>query len=453
MSGGTWTRDKLMDKARLMLLDSLIDGRTAVTRAPCRLDVLGGIGDYSGSKVIEMPFSMGCITLAGTRKDGTVRAVSLGRKAEFPVFEMSLEVLLERAPDCFNGKHRWAAYVAGAIPLLSMKGYSVEGMEIIILSDIPPGSGLASSAALEVASLSAGSGALGIDLGNGEIPKLAQEIENRMALAPCGYMDQATVYFGKEGRFLVLDCKTEIPIDQPPVPEGVVLWGMTTGKKHSIGGRIYGNVRCGAFMGLEMAKQMTGKSPEEGKSIQCLADLDVTVFQARIKPGLPERMTGKDFLQAFPQGTRDDLTTLMEDEVYPVRAAASHPVEENHRVGLFHETVRALNDNQVPLVEGLEMLGDLVFSSHESYRACGLSTPEADAIVEKVRESREKDGGLFGARITGGGSGGTVMILGNSGSEPLVKEIADTMRAEYGGEFSLHHGSSPGCREIGVLEV
>ena len=93
--------------------------------------------------------------------------------------------------------------------------------------------------------------------------------------------------------------------------------------------------------------------------------------------------------------------------------------------------------------------GELMFASHESYKVCGLTEPRTDSIVERARDSRDK--GLFGARITGGGSGGTVVVLARRGSRNAIDELADQLAGGHGERPYLFHGSSPGCSMVRPL--
>jgi L-arabinokinase len=92
-----------------------------------------------------------------------------------------------------------------------------------------------------------------------------------------------------------------------------------------------------------------------------------------------------------------------------------------------------------------------MFRSHDSYRDCGLNEPGTDRIVELVRENHKN--GLFGARITGGGSGGTVAILSRANNEAAIAKIASGYEKESGRRAQIFHGSSPGCASFGFLKL
>jgi L-arabinokinase len=135
---------------------------------------------------------------------------------------------------------------------------------------------------------------------------------------------------------------------------------------------------------------------------------------------------------------------------YPIRVATAHPVHEQARVERFATLL-----GERPLgVAGAEEMGELMYASHASYGACGLGSPGTDRLVELVREVGLEQG-LFGAKITGGGSGGTVAILAADGAEAeaSVHGIVERYRAETGIRGEIFAGSGPGAAETGVLRV
>jgi L-arabinokinase len=151
-------------------------------------------------------------------------------------------------------------------------------------------------------------------------------------------------------------------------------------------------------------------------------------------------MTGAEFLRV--RGQIEDELSVVEPEVeYPVRAATLHPIEEQVRV----ETFLPLLDEPVGASRA-RALGELMSRSHESYSRCGLGTPATDRIVEAVRAAGWERG-LVGARVSGGGSGGTVVVLGREEAEPLARRLADRLGA------GLVGGTSPGAAAFGTRVV
>jgi L-arabinokinase len=100
----------------------------------------------------------------------------------------------------------------------------------------------------------------------------------------------------------------------------------------------------------------------------------------------------------------------------------------------------------------LREMGELMYAAHASYSACGLASEGTDLLVEMVRE-RGPDSGLYGAKITGGGSGGTVAILGRSSADPLIDELAREYSRRSGRDAYIFRGSSPGAAATDVAQV
>jgi L-arabinokinase len=190
-----------------------------------------------------------------------------------------------------------------------------------------------------------------------------------------------------------------------------------------------------------------------------LARLDRAEFDRQYRERLPERMTGAEFLQRLG-GISDPITSVRPDATYRVRAATTHPIFEHARASEFrellfhpelsHESSRSLAARrQRPL---LERLGALMFEAHDSYSACGLGSTGTDRLVQLVRE-QGPERGLFGAKITGGGSGGTVAVLGLASAGAAVAEVAARYGRETGRLPHVFSGSSPGAAAFGVRRL
>jgi len=261
-------------------------GDIFVTRAPGRLDVMGGIADYSGSLVLELPTSEAChvalqrqpgtqpawkhtaarhtkaLAAGGGGHVPTIRVVSLkaDENNRAPAFDMDLSDLrgpggepisYEAAREYFakDPSRQWAAYVVGTmVVLMREKGARFEdGMSILVDSHVPEGKGVSSSAAVEVAAMAAVAAAHGIELPPRELAVLCQMCENRVVGAPCGVMDQMASACGDAGRLMALLCQPAELQEHVPVPAHIAFWGVDSGIRHSVGGSDYGSVRVGTF--------------------------------------------------------------------------------------------------------------------------------------------------------------------------------------------------------------
>jgi len=405
-----------------------------VGEAPGRLDVMGGIADYSGSLVLEMAIREEARVHVQRIQERVVvlrtTTPQAGMQAEVSI---PLHVLLtapERVRSHFSSLPgaRWAAYAAGAVTLLADLIPFTGGARILVDSAVPTGAGMASSAALEVAALRAVAGAHGQALEPLDLALRARDLEHRIVGAPCGVMDQITAVFGKPGHLLPILCQPHEVRDPIPLPPGTTVSGVNSGVSHSVAGEAYGRARCAAFMGLEMLAALAGD-----RFGGFLANAQLETFENEWVSRLPGTLSGRDFLEMH-EDTRDPMTTVDPDAIYPVRAATRHPIAEHDRA----KTFAALLPHAGTDSRHNDFLGRLMYASHESYTACGLGSPETDWIVNRIREIGSGRG-LFGARITGGGSGGTVAVL-HADTPPAheaLHELVDRYPAETGNRCIL----------------
>jgi L-arabinokinase len=426
--------------------------RLVLSRAPGRLDVMGGIADYSGSLVLQRTTAEATFAAIQRTQSSQIEIVSLAadpasarREFALPLSSLSRDGMplgYDEARAFFSAdEDHWAAYVIGAFAVL-MRERSVqfsEGCRILISSSVPEAKGVASSAALEVAVMQAVAAAFEIRVPPTDMALLCQMVENHVAGAPCGVMDQMTSVCGASDALLALVCQPATL--QPPVrvPEAIAFWGLDSGERHAVSGSDYTAVRAAAFMGLQMLTAGHGH----------LANIRPGEFEEKFLPLLPEQISGAAFLSRY-SATRDTVAAVDPARTYKVRQAAAHAVYENSRVAEFRQLLLATD--QVWDQSSFPALGSLMLQSHESYSACGLGSPGTDRLVRLVREAGPAQG-LFGARITGGGSGGTVAIVGREDAGSAVTAIARQYQAETGHRPYVFSGSSPGAAQFGVRNL
>lgn len=439
--------------ARLKKLDFFSSGKVFISRAPGRIDLMGGIADYSGSLVLQWPIAAATHVALQVQDKPTIQICSLGPRTKDPSrwFEMSLaDFESDRNPvdysiarAMFQGERHWAAYVAGAFLVLMRERDQrfQQGAKILIGSDVPEGKGVSSSAALEVAALTAMAKVYNLNLSPIEIAFLSQKVENMIAGAPCGVMDQMTASCGEQDRLLALLCQPGELQGAITLPEELAIWGLDSGIRHSVAGTDYGLVRTAAFMGLRIIADVDASRPHD-----YLANITPDEFDDKFASHLLQHMPGAEFLERY-DGIRDSATVVDPDQTYPVFAATRHPVYENARVKEFAETLQNYKGPR----EG-ELLGDLMFESHESYSACGLGSSLTDELVRLVREAG-LESGLYGAKITGGGSGGTVAILGQRSAAATIEAIAKRYAQRSGHQPVIITGSSAGAGQFGVIKT
>lgn len=444
-----------------------------VARAPGRLDLMGGIADYSGSLVLELPLGV-AVFVAAQQVDTptlTIRSLQAGgldadadvaiRLADLAPNGIALEYAAARALFSADPRTHWAAYVAGTLVVLGReRGIAIDrGIRLLIDSHVPPGKGVSSSAALEVATMQAVAALYGVKLDGRELAILCQMVENLVVGAPCGIMDQMTSACGTQDTLLALLCQPaelEAPVALPPELE---VWGVDSGIRHAVSGADYGSVRVGAFMGYRMIAERAGlaRQPQSLGTAHVqiddprwhgfLANITPSEWEQHYRQEIPEILHGEEFLARY-SGTTDIITQVDPARRYAVRQPAAHPIYEHHRVRLF----RTLLLGGAADEEQRMLLGELMFQSHASYSACGLGSDGTDALVELVRAVGPHQG-LYGAKITGGGSGGTVAILGRRGAEPTVRALAARYEQETGRSATFLSGSSPGAKAFGVIHL
>jgi L-arabinokinase len=421
-----------------------------VSRAPGRLDVMGGIADYSGSLVLQRTIAEATFAAVQRIDRPVVEVVSIGRTP----CTIPLETLAPGgvpigydtarrlfAEDCESARGatapHWASYIVGGMLVLAReRGLPLtSGARIVVASRVPEGKGVSSSAAVETVTMHGIASAFGIALASRDLALLCQQGENLVAGAPCGVMDQMTSVCGAADSLLALLCQPAELQPPVPIPEGVALWGLDSGERHAVGGSDYGAVRAAAFMGLRL---LSARLRVPGNY---LANITPEEFST-LANDLPEEISGAAFLERFG-GTADTVTTVERGRSYRVRAATAHPICERRRAERFRRLLRE-SPGDVELIE----LGRLMYESHVSYGACGLGSPGTDRLVELVRGEGAAVG-LYGARITGGGSGGTVAVIGTHDASGAIHRVVDAYASATGYRPYVFAGSSPGVMAFG----
>lgn len=440
-----------------------------VARAPGRLDVIGGIADYSGSLVLEMPLAAATLVAVQPAREDTITILStaaagLGGSPQVilplaalcpparPLDYLAAHRLLTSEP-----QHAWAAYVAGVLVVLQREEHLIfpQGLRIFVHCEVPIGKGVSSSASLEVATMLSLCSYLKHPLQQRQVALLCQKVENAVVGAPCGIMDQYTVVSGQPDHLLALLCQPAELQASVAVPAEIEFWGIDSGIRHAVTGSDYEAVRVGAFMGYRIIAEEAGLPVTMGSAGRVeivdplwngyLANLTPSTWERQYQAVVPEAMLGAAFLARYG-GTTDPVTRINPEQTYAVRCPTAHPIYEHHRVRLF----RALLSHRPLTEEDLLLLGELLYQAHASYSACGLGSAGTDRLVHLVAQAGSAQG-LYGAKITGGGSGGTVVVLARRGSQAQIRELVARYEHEIGQRVSLLHGTSPGAFAWGTV--
>ncbi|MEV7598497.1 galactokinase [Kitasatospora sp. NPDC089797] len=338
--------------------------------APGRVNLIGEHTDYNLGFVLPIALPQTVRVQAARRTDGLLRLWSA--QGGGPVTELRVA---ELAPGAVPG---WAGYPAGVVWALRDAGHPVGGADIRLDSDVPGGAGLSSSAALECAVAAAYDDLYRLGLPAPELALLAQRAENAFVGVPCGIMDQMASMCCRPGAALFLDSRDlatrHVPFDLAGA--GLALLVLDTRVKHDLGDGAYAALRAGC----EKAAALLG--------LPALRSLDAA--------GLPAA------LAQLP----DDLRPLVR-----------HVVTENARV---EAAVAALDAGD------LAALGPVLTAGHASLRDdYRVSCPETDLAVEAALAA-----GAHGARMTGGGFGGSVIALVDAtAADRVVAAVTAAFRA------------------------
>ena len=330
--------------------------------APARVNLIGEHTDYNGGFVLPTAIPQRCRVELAPRPDRTVLVwSSSGHAAAGP---LNYTLGAESSGRC------WLDYVQGVTQVLAADGHVLRGFSARIDSAVPLGSGLSSSAALAVSLMRALRAAFELELDDVRIARLGQRSENEFVGAMVGIMDPMAASLADEGTALFLDSRT-LQFERVPLPAGAELVVIDSGVAHNHVAGDYNSRRAECERACDLLR------------VPQLRDLGTA--------DLPR-------LDALPE---------------PLRCRARHVIAENDRVRAAVEAMRSGD---------LHRLGELFHASHASMRDdYEVSVPEIDRLVESARQ----DGDVFGARLTGGGFGGAVVILARRGTgRPAAERIA-----------------------------
>jgi galactokinase len=434
-----------------------------ISRAPGRLDLMGGNVDYTGGLVFQATIREATWAAAQRRDDGRIVFLNpqMAREGWLDRVEFELASLTDdatvRQQVNSSPRVRWTAYVLGVFHFLRRK-YPQEvrsGATVYIESDVPLNKGVSSSAAVEVAVMKAVAAAYSVALAGVELAEACQWVENVIAESACGIMDQAASVLGDEGYLLPLLCQPCSPRPLVKLPAGLRCWGIDSGVRHAVTGVEYEAARAAAFIGyqlicererLPLTLEESGRIPRfvESQWNGYISNIPPSVFRALLEHTLPVSLSGV-VVQALGQTHPDPFTRVRPELNYRVRACTRYAVEENHRIELFVELAKAESQASA----SSRLMGELMFQSHWSYTECGLGCEATNLLVSLVRQECGEDK-LYGAKITGGGGGGTVAVLGAEGAEESVCRVVRNYARARGHEPYVFEGSSMGADRFGI---
>lgn len=439
-----------------------------IARSPGRLDLMGGNDDYTGGLVFETTIREASFAAAQLRSDQLVvlknqTASTAGWQGDVTIpladlqNESAVKAYANSTPDL-----RWTAYVLGALFYLKRKFPEkvCSGIQVYMESTVPLNRGVSSSAAIEVSVMKAAAAVYDIDIVGVDLALACQWVENVIAESACGIMDQMAVVLGKEGFVLPMVCQPCLPEPLIRLPNDLQIWGIDSGVSHQVSGIEYEAARAAAFMGYKIICdwEEIAVTPDHGSEIErftdplwngYLANIPPSLFYDKYELILPYDINRNAYLTTHACHV-DPYTPLKNNVIYSVRANTKYAIEENCRVQLFSELSRGLS--LTPSKRGFILMGELMYQSHFAYTECGLGAKATDYLVNLFR-SQGVANGIYGAKITGGGAGGTVAILADKNASAIVQKVF-TQYAESGlGNPYLFEGSSDGADSFGIQKI
>jgi galactokinase len=343
----------------------------ALCRAPGRVNLIGEHTDYSEGFVLPIAIDLACFIAASSpsAEPGQFRVYSedLLEGSELPASEI---------PDA-RPRGTWIDYVLGVAQQLARSGREVKSSDLLIHSTVPVGSGLSSSAALEVSTaLALGAGSMD----KMELARLCQRAENEFVGMPCGIMDQFVSIFGRENAALLIDCRT-LEHRAVPLPENVAIIAVNSMVKHELGSSAY--------------RQRVAECAEAVQFIR--------VSHSGVK-------TLRDATLGMLDAAMGDVAMRR----------ARHVISEDNRVLEFAEGAAS---------DDLKRMGELFVASHRSLQHdYEVSCAELDFLVDTAITLP----GVYGARMTGGGFGGcTVNLVDPAAADSFGREISARYKDRY----------------------
>ncbi len=363
-----------------------------VYTAPGRVNLIGEHTDYAGGFVMPAAIDFATVAAVSRRDDGVLSIYSVN-------FDEKAEYTLATLPE--KGKHHWSDYPFGVLSVLRAEGIEVGGFSMSLFGDVPLGAGLSSSASIELAALLALLAVAGRELPRPTMALLAQRAENTYVGANCGIMDQFVACCGERDHALLLDCRS-LAYTLAPIPPSIELIICNTMVKHSHAGGEYNTRRA-------EVEEATAILRRHRPAIELLRDVPLEELLRR---------SGE-----MPPNVLKRARHIITDSARAQAAAA------------------ALENGD------LATLGRLMAEAHASYRDdFEASCPEADLMVELAN----RQPGLIGARLTGGGFGGcTVNLVEEQHAEAFQAAVANSYREQTGIQpdvFRCH--ASDGARQV-----
>jgi len=352
-----------------------------VVRSPGRVNIIGEHTDYNNGFVLPAAIDKAIYVGISPRNDELIKLYS-------GEFDESFETAVNELKPADKS---WTNYISGVAGQLKKRGYAIKGFNLAVDGDVPIGSGLSSSAAVECATAFALNEIFQLNISKKDLAFIGQKAEHEFAKVNCGIMDQFASIFGKKDHVIKLDCQS---LDYEYVPlklEGYKILLLNTNVKHSLGSSEYNTRRAQCEQGVEWVK-------EHHPEVNSLRDVSMEMLHKYVEP--------KDAL---------------------IYQRCKYVVEEKERLLTGCEDLKRGD---------LKSLGEKMFQTHDGLsKEYEVSCEELDFLVDAVRNNPD----VVGARMMGGGFGGcTVNIVKEEAIDQLVKTLGESYQKIMGKELSAY---------------
>jgi galactokinase len=373
--------NQLMKEKVLQDFKKSFNEEPLIVRSPGRVNIIGEHTDYNNGFVLPAAIDKAVYVAISPRNDEKIKLYS-------GEFEENFETSISELRPTDKG---WPNYILGVADQLKKRGYSIKGFNLAIDGDVPIGSGLSSSAAVECATAFALNEVFHLNIDKKDIAFIGQKAEHTFAGVMCGIMDQFASVFGKRDHVIKLDCQSLEYKYVPLILEGYKILLLNTNVKHSLGSSEYNTRRAQCEQGVAWVK-------EHHPEINSLRDVTMEMLHKYVEP--------KDAV---------------------IYKRCKYVVEEIER----------LLEGCEDLKKGdLKALGEKMFQTHDGLsKEYEVSCKELDFLVDAVRNNPD----VVGARMMGGGFGGcTINIVKEEAINGLVKELAESYQKNMGKELTAY---------------
>lgn len=373
--------NQLMKEKVLQDFQRSFNEEPMIVRSPGRVNIIGEHTDYNNGFVLPAAIDKAVYVAVSPRNDVSIKLYS-------GEFDESFETSLKTLKPTEKG---WPNYILGVVDQLIKRSYPIKGFNLAIDGDVPIGSGLSSSAAVECATVFALNELFKLGIEKKELPFIGQKAEHTFAGVMCGIMDQFASVFGKKDHAIKLDCQSLDYEYVPLVLEGYKILLLNTNVKHSLGSSEYNTRRAQCEQGVAWVK-------EHHPGVNSLRDVNMEMLHKYVQP---------------------------KDEVIYKRC--KYVVEEKERLLTGCEDLKRGD---------LRSLGKKMFETHDGLsKEYEVSCEELDFLVDAVRDNPD----VVGARMMGGGFGGcTINIVKEEAVDGLIDQLEEKYRAKMGMDLSAY---------------